>query len=59
MTGIVQSLKASLTSLSRGRIIYDIHPVAEQKVDQPTGVHPYGSCIVTDRTCNTSILCLI
>ena len=26
--------------------------VAEQKIDQPTGVHPYGSHIVTGRTCN-------
>ena len=29
-------------------------PVAEQRIDQPTGVHPYGSCIVTDHTCNTN-----
>jgi len=26
--------------------------VAEQKIDRPTGVHPYGSCIVTCCTCN-------
>jgi hypothetical protein len=30
--------------------------VAEQKIDQPTGVHPYGSYIVTDRTRNTTFL---
>jgi hypothetical protein len=28
--------------------------VARQKIDQPTGVYPYGLYIVTDRICNTS-----
>jgi|SRR5271156_3149788 len=32
---------------------YSVLCVAEQEIDQPTGVRPYGSYTATDRTCNT------
>jgi hypothetical protein len=34
------------------RAVSHFDTVAEQKIDQPTGIRPYGSYIVTDRTCN-------